>query len=113
MSRRLLAWSLALPLSGAGVLAGHELAYRLTRTSAGREHGYLTHAPQLLLATLGLLGLAAHGRSPRISSAPFALLGVAGFALQEHLERFVHSGQAPFLFGRQPSVNHRGETKPP
>jgi hypothetical protein len=97
---RVLAWALTLPLAAAGVLAGHALAYALTGEDGGSVHAYLAHGPQIaaLLATTGLACLAVQQRSSRLTGArPYALLGVAGFAAQEHLERLLHSGDLPWL----------------
>ena len=100
MLRRTLAWVLVVPLAAAGLLATHALAYELTGTSAGRLHGYLAHAPQVVgvLATLSLVGLAFQQRSVgRLSAWSYALLAPFGFACQEHLERLVHTGELPWL----------------
>jgi hypothetical protein len=96
MSRRLL-WPLVLTLSAAGVLVGHDLAYRLAGAGSDGLHGYLTHAPQLLVAlSLPALLLALSGgrtRPPRPWA--FGLLCLGGFAAMEHLERLGHG--APLL----------------
>ncbi len=99
MARRALTWTLTLPLVGASVLVGHALAYRLTGTAPGSMHDYLGHAPQVLavLVVVGLLGLAIDQRAERLATLPFAGLGAAVFAVQEHLERVAHSGDVPFL----------------
>jgi hypothetical protein len=100
MLRRTLVWVLVVPLAAAGLLATHALAYELTGTSAGRLHGYLAHAPQVVgvLATLSLVGLAFQQRSVgRLSAWSYALLAPFGFACQEHLERLVHTGELPWL----------------
>jgi hypothetical protein len=97
--RRTLTWLLALPFAAASVLLGHGIAYRVTGTPAGDIHGYLAHAPQivLVLATLALVGLAVDSRARRASPLPLASLAVLAFVTQEHLERAVHTGQVPFL----------------
>lgn len=100
MARRLLAWLLVTPLAAAGILAAHALAYAVTGTAEGPEHGYLAHAPQVLgvLATLGLLVLAVQDRSLRPRSAWwFAPVAPLGFVCQEHLERLAHTGAFPWL----------------
>ena len=100
MTRRMLAWALVTPVSAAGILAAHALAYALTGTDPGALHGYLAHAPQVVavLATIGLLALALQERGVgRRSFASFALLAPLGFACQEHLERFAHTGEVPWL----------------
>ena len=65
----------------------------------GELHGYLAHAPQvvLILATLSLLGLAADARARRRSPVPLSLLAIVAFVVQEHLERLIHTGEMPFL----------------
>jgi len=97
--RRALTWGLTLPLVGASVLAGHALAYAATGSDPGAMHAYLAHAPQVLavLVLVGLVGLAVDQRSGRPATAPFALLGMVVFALQEHLERYAHAGEVPLL----------------
>jgi hypothetical protein len=97
--RRSLLWLLALPFAGVSVLLGHWVAYRLAGAPADNFHGYLAHAPQVvaILATLGLLGLARDARARRSSPVPIALLGAFAFAVQEHVERLVHTGHLPFL----------------
>jgi hypothetical protein len=98
--RRALAWALVTPIAAAGLLVTHALAYRLTGTSLGRTHDYLDHAPQvvLILASLGLLGLALQERSlSRASLWWFAPLAPLGFVAQEHVERLAHTGELPWL----------------
>lgn len=97
--RRALAWSLILPFAGASILLGHGAAYTLTGVPAGTLHDYLAHVPQIVavLLALGLLGLAYDARVRSLPVARVAMLAAAGFVAQEHLERFVHTGTAPFL----------------
>ena len=97
--RRALAWVVVAPLLGGGVLVAHDAAYRLTGSSFGGVHGYLGHAPQvLLLACLAGLALIPRGRRPgRISPRAFVLAAGVIFAVQEHLERIVHGGGVPWL----------------
>ena len=100
MARRTLAWALVTPVSAAGILAAHALAYALTGADSGALHGYLAHAPQVVavLATIGLLALALQERGVgRRSFASFALLAPLGFACQEHVERLAHTGELPLL----------------
>jgi hypothetical protein len=96
---RALTWALTLPLAGAGVLVGHDLTYRLVGRADPALHDYLAHAPQLvaILAMVGLLGLAVDQRAVRVGTTRFAFLGMGVFALQEHVERFVHTGTVPFI----------------
>jgi hypothetical protein len=100
VTRRAVVWALSLPLAAVGVLVGHALAYRLTAEAPGSLHGYLHHAPEIvaILATVGLGSLAVQQRTGRLAGpVPYALLGAAGFALQEHLERLAHTGDVPWL----------------
>jgi hypothetical protein len=104
MTRRGLAWLLALPLMTVGSLAAHELAYRLVEPRTGERadllggtgHAYLEAAPFLLgtagaFLVAGLLALARNawrgGRAHVPAAWPVALLPVLGFAVQEHAER--------------------------
>jgi hypothetical protein len=97
--RRTLTWLLTLPFAAASVLLGHAIAYRALGMPADDLHGYLAHAPQLvlILATLALLGLAADSRARRHSPAPVASLAIGAFVAQEHLERLIHTGEMPLL----------------
>ena len=97
--RRALTWLVTLPFAAVSVLAGHAVAYRVVGAPADDLHGYLAHAPQVVvvLATLALLGLAADARSRRRSPLPVAAMAVVAFVTQEHLERLIHTGQLPFL----------------
>jgi hypothetical protein len=92
--RRTLVWPAVLPLAAAGVLVGHDLAYRLSGAGGAGLHDYLAHAPQVLVAlSLPALLVALSGgrtRSPR--PLAFAFVGVGGFAAMEHLERLGHGG---------------------
>ncbi len=97
MTRRLL-WPIVLPLAGAGVLVGHELAYRLAGGGGAGLHDYLAHAPQLLVALslpAALVALSG-GRTHAPRPSAFALLGLGGFAAMEHFERLGHGG-VPWL----------------
>jgi hypothetical protein len=102
MLRGLSAWLVVVPLSCLGALAGHELAYSLTRTEHEDVHGYLTHAPQLatLLTVLAIVGAAFVNRGSRIALWPFPAVAVSGFVLQEHIERIAHGGSLPFLLDK-------------
>jgi len=103
MARRSLPWLLALPLMAAGSLLAHSLTYALVEPGGAARarllqstgHGYLAAAPVLLAgcAALGLAAIVAYavrgrdgGTSP-LPAWPLALVPLAGFAVQEHLER--------------------------
>ena len=79
--RRFLTWLVTLPFAAASVLLGHAIAYRVTGPPMGDVHGYLEHAPQLvlILASVALLGLAADARARRHSPVPLAALAVVAF----------------------------------
>lgn len=97
MPRRLL-WPIVLTLSAAGVLVGHDLAYRLAGVGSDGLHGYLAHAPQLLVALSlpALLVALSGGRTRPPQPLAFALLGAGAFTAMEHLERLGHGG-VPWL----------------
>jgi hypothetical protein len=93
------AWLLLGPAVLVSVLAGHELAYRLTGTSEGPTHDYLGHAPQVVVV-LALLGLATAELGPRMrlpAAWQLPAAAVATFVVQEHVERLVHTGSVPWL----------------
>jgi hypothetical protein len=95
---RLRVWLVVSPIVAAGVLVAHALAYRLTGTPTGPLHDYLDHAPQVVLVA-ALVGLAA-GLAARRSSVdawPFPVAALVTFATQEHAERFLHTGELPWL----------------
>jgi hypothetical protein len=111
--RRSFAWLVALPLMLAGSQAGHVLAYRWVYPEAGVRlsalvrsgHGYTSLLPFALGVAAAVVALslgasaadAARGRSPRALPAwAFALLPLVGFAVQEHLERWLYSGVVPW-----------------
>ena len=120
MTRRPLAWLVAVPLMTAGSLTAHALAYRIVEPdSAGRldlltqtGHGYMASLPLVLGAAfaVAIAGLAAHasralsGRPAAQPAAwPLALLPVLGFVFQEHLERLVASGDLPLAAVTEPT----------
>jgi hypothetical protein len=92
-------WLVVSPVVAAGVLTAHWLAYRLTSTPTDPFHGYLEHAPQvlLLLAFGGVILTVVTRRVNAPPSGAFPLVALATFVLQEHLERLVHGGGVPFL----------------
>jgi hypothetical protein len=98
------AWLVVSPVVGAGVLAAHALAYRLTGTPAAPFHSYLEHAPQVLLV-LAACGLAIGAFGSRLGAPPawsFPAVAVAAFVGQEHLERLVH-GDGTLLLVASPT----------
>lgn len=119
MSRRL-AWLLTVPLMTGGLLAAHSVAYRVAigdpheRAHALEEagHGYLSYTPlalgvclALVLAALALRGIAAFRGEPRREAPPvaFATLPLLAFVVQEHLERYVHTGDLPWTAALEPT----------
>lgn len=98
---RVRAWLATAPLLAAGVLVAHAGAYELTATPAGPRHAYLAHAPQVLvvlaLLGVGVIPLTRAIRGPGAWAFPVA--GMGAFALQEHLEAFLHSGQPALQAG--------------
>lgn len=99
MRRTLSPWFLVVALSTIGVGIGHQTAYLLTDAPTDALHGYLSHLPQVaLLATLlSLIGACFVERRANVALWPFPVVMVAGFVLQEHLERLAHSGSFPAL----------------
>lgn len=100
--RRVLAWAITLPLTAAGVLCAHSLAYAALGESLGGTHAYLEHAPQLLavLVSVALAALVFETRGVTRPGWPFAAFALAAFAAQEHAERLVHTGDLPWLATR-------------
>ncbi|MGI9186093.1 MAG: hypothetical protein ACR2J9_00995 [Gaiellales bacterium] len=109
--RRRSAWLVSLPLVVVGSLLAHQLAYLVVAGThadallAETGHGYLDQLPTgALLALICLvLGLALAGidraRERTGQAIPpwlVALVPMIGFALQEHVERYAHTGQVPW-----------------
>jgi hypothetical protein len=111
--RRSLAWLVAVPLMLAGSQAAHVLAYRWVYPQAGVRldalvrtgHGYMSLLPFALAVAAAVAALslvvtaadAARGRRARALPAwAFALLPLVGFAVQEHVERWLYSGVVPW-----------------
>jgi hypothetical protein len=111
--RRSLAWLVSVPLILAGSQVAHVLAYRwvypdahvrvqaLVRTG----HGYMSLLPFALAVAGAITALSlavgvldsARGRTSRpLPAWAFALLPLAAFALQEHLELWLYSGVVPW-----------------
>jgi hypothetical protein len=100
--RRTLSWAVTLPLTAAGVLCAHAVAYRALGVPSEGVHGYLAHAPQLIavLGTVALAALVVESRTESRSAWPFAAVALSAFACQEHVERLVHTGELPWLLTR-------------
>jgi hypothetical protein len=100
--RRVLAWTITLPLTAAGVLCAHSLAYTALGQPLGGTHAYLEHAPQLIavLVSVALAALVFETRGATRPAWPFAAFALAAFAAQEHAERLVHTGNLPWLATR-------------
>ncbi len=115
MSRRTVAWLLAVPLAVAGSQLAHESAYRLVSPGeqarahelAASGHTYLAYLPLVaaigvVLVTLALVGeihalvASPHGREARMGAWTFAVMAPAIFVCQEHLERLAHDGSFPW-----------------
>lgn len=109
MSRRILAWLLAVPIAVAGMLAGHGAAWDVevpdararAQELAATGHGYSLNLPlvlglvsAVLIVALALRARAAFRGRPAIDapSKAFALLPPLAFVLREVAERVVHSG---------------------
>jgi hypothetical protein len=97
--RHALAWLFTLVFAAAGTLLAHALAYRVAGEPLGPVHGYLEHAPQVLLvlATLVACSLAVTRGAATPPAWPFPLVAVGAFVAQEHIERLAHTGQFPWL----------------
>jgi len=108
--RRRIALAVAAPIAVVGSLAAHQLSYALQAPSpavraillATTGHGYLSHLPMVIgvcvvTAALGVALELAHAwdRGGRAAGWQLALVAPLAFALQEHLERFVHTGALP------------------
>jgi hypothetical protein len=115
-----LAWLLAFALTVAGWLTAHELAYRLAiphphaRSAALAEtgHEYLAYGSFaavlcLIFALVCTAGLVTRPRSQQPPSRRllivFVLLPPLAFALQEHLERLLTTGELPHAAALEPT----------
>jgi hypothetical protein len=118
--RRSLVWLVSVPLILAGSEIAHVLAYRwvypdahvrvmaLVRTG----HGYMSLLPFALAVAGAITALSlavgvldsARGRGSRpLPAWAFALMPLAAFALQEHLELWLYSGVVPWREAAAPT----------
>ena len=110
MNRCKLAWLLSLPLSAAGMLLAHEVAWGFASHEHTEEagHGYLQYLAvfaALAVATLvvattaqlirGVSGAAVAGAPP---ARVFAIVPIIGFLIQEHLEHLVVARELDVMF---------------
>ncbi len=118
--RQRLAWLSTAPLMFAGLIAGHQLAYRLVYSDAHARadalarsgHAYFGYVPLALSVSLGVLvaGLALRttaafrGEPGRPATSPLiVLLPPIAFVVQEFSERLLHTGHAPWTLVVQPA----------
>jgi hypothetical protein len=118
--RQRLAWLSTAPLMFAGLIAGHQLAYRLVYSDAHARadalarsgHAYFGYVPLALSVSLGVLvaGLALQaaagfrGEPGRPATSPLiVLLPPIAFVVQEFSERLLHTGHAPWTIVVQPA----------
>lgn len=111
--RRAFAWLVAVPLVLGGAQLAHAVDYWLIAPDAheraellaGTGHGYFSYLPFAVALLGGLLiaGFVAvsceagRGRAAvALDRWPLALLPLATFVLQEHVERFLHDGAFPW-----------------
>jgi hypothetical protein len=124
--RRWWVWTIAVPLSVVGTLAGHSVGYRAAvpdaheraHVLASSGHGYLAYAPLVIALCFALVALgfgatvltAVRGRDTRGGTRQIKLvaaLAPVAFVLQELLERYAHDGHLhwelvlsmPFVLG--------------
>lgn len=106
MERLRPAWLLGLPLLAIGWLSAHALAYELVAAEE-HGHGYMAQAPLFLTLCAATAAVAlAHrflGRRDRAMPPWLAgLLPLAGFTLQEHLERALAADGSAWATGLEP-----------
>ena len=106
----------------AGSLTAHAVTYASVIPDPGERaqvmqatgHGYLEQWPLicaalLVIAVIGVVGEFFAGdrmrRAEEVAAWPFALAAPLGFALQEHLERFIHDGQWPWTAVLDPTFS--------
>jgi hypothetical protein len=120
--RRIAALLVSVACLIAGSLVAHALAYAMVipdgaeraRVLAETGHGYLGELPLIVaaLAAIAIVGVSAEvagglRRQPArtIAAWPFALTAPLGFALQEHLERFLANGHWPWTAALDPTFS--------
>jgi hypothetical protein len=118
--RGLVAWLLTLPLTAGGLFLAHELSYRAVEPHThdraalleATGHGYFEHVPlaaafgaSLLLVgiTLTVASAVRRAAAVRLRIWPFAALPPLAFAVQEHSERMVHTGDLSFATALEPT----------
>ena len=120
MRRPSLVWVLAASLTGIGSIWAHAVTYSIVAPDAAAHarllartgHGYLDQAPFVVGIAVGLVLLVlafrakAAARGGSVALPPpwgFAALPVVCFTIQEHLERFIHSGAVPIAAALEPT----------
>ena len=108
----------AVPLIAIGSQAAHALDYEFVIPGSRRAgvleatgHSYLNVAPQFLAISFSLIlvafvwriGARAAGSSVESRPGRSPCLPPLAFALQEHLERFLHSGDVPWTAALEPT----------
>ena len=116
--RRAIALLICIPLAVLGVLVAHQGSYLLvapqehSQLLADTGHGYLQHSMTVLsvLSAAVCVGILLsvvgnwRGRTAEaIPTWPFAMMGPAAFALQEHMERLLHDGMFPWTAALEPT----------
>jgi hypothetical protein len=118
--RQRLAWLSTAPLMFAGLIAGHQLAYRLVYADsharadalAHSGHAYFGYLPLALSVGVGVLlaglvlqaaaGIRGEAHRP-VTSPLVMLLPLIAFVVQEVTERFAHDGHMPWTLAVQPA----------
>ena len=116
--RRAIALLICIPLAVLGVLVAHQGSYLLvapqehSQLLADTGHGYLQHSMTVLSVLSAavcvgiLLSVVGNWRgrtAAAIPTWPFAMMGPAAFALQEHMERLLHDGMFPWTAALEPT----------
>jgi hypothetical protein len=121
-SSRSLVYAVSLTLMATGSLVGHSLAYRAVKPDGEERaalleqsgHGYLSYAHLgLALCVTGVLvglllvvvGATKGGTRSAVPIWVFGLVPSLGFAVQEHVERFVVSGEIPLDVVLEPTFH--------